>query len=546
MTKFIFVTGGVVSSLGKGMSAATLGALLKARGYKVRIRKLDPYLNIDPGTMSPLQHGEVFVTEDGAETDLDLGHYERFLGHSSYSTDSISGGRIYYNVLMKERRGDYLGATVQMIPNVTDEIKSFIASNITDEDFIICEVGGTVGDIESLVFLEAIRQFANEIGRKNAMFIHLTLLPYIEKVKELKTKPTQHSVKSLLEKGIQADMLICRSSQPISPSERNKLALFCNVSPDNIISSLDVDNVYKLPLSFHKEGLDDRVLEHFNIKASEPDMSQWNALAAKIDNAVNEVTIALVVKYGDASDAYKSLNEAIHHASWANGLKVNIRWVNAEHLEPENTQVDKYLSGVAGIIVPGGFGERGSLGKMKAITYARVNNIPYFGICFGMQLAVIEFARNVVGIKDANSTEFEKNCTPIISLMTEWEKDGEKAQRNKMSNKGGTLRLGNYPCQIVPGTLASSIYKQDLIHERHRHRYEMDLTYADTLAAHSLIISGKSPDGRLPEIVELKSHPFFIGVQFHPEFKSNPFKVHPIFDSFLKKAKETADKAAKK
>jgi CTP synthase len=538
MSKYIFVTGGVVSSLGKGMSAATIGALLKARGFKVRIRKLDPYLNIDPGTMSPLQHGEVYVTEDGAETDLDLGHYERFLSQNSHSTDSISGGKIYYNVLMKERRGDYLGATVQMIPNVTDEIKEFISSGLVEEDFVICEVGGTVGDIESLVFLEAIRQYANDIGRKNAMFIHVTLLPYIETVKELKTKPTQHSVKNLLEKGIQADMLLCRCIKNISEAERAKLALFCNIEKSNIIPAVDVDNVYKLPNLYYSAGVDQRVLEYFNIKSEEhsPNMQKWEELAKRIDSVKEKVNIALVVKYGDASDAYKSLNEALHHSAWDENLDMQIKWVNAESLE-KMQDITPVFEKITGIIVPGGFGERGTVGKMKAINYARVNNIPYFGICFGLQLAIIEFARNVVGIKNANTTEFEHPCSPVISLMTEWISKGELEKRSQNSDKGGTLRLGSYPCKIVETSLAHSIYKVDFIHERHRHRYEMNTNYEEIYRSNGLYVTGRSPDGVLPEIIELKNHPFFLGVQFHPEFKSTPFKPHPIFSNFLLAAK---------
>jgi CTP synthase len=494
--------------------------------------------------MSPLQHGEVYVTEDGAETDLDLGHYERFLSQNSHSSDSISGGKIYYNVLMKERRGDYLGATVQMIPNVTDEIKEFISAGILEEDFVICEVGGTVGDIESLVFLEAIRQYANDIGRRNAMFIHVTLLPYIEKVKELKTKPTQHSVKNLLEKGIQADMLLCRSTKPFSEAERNKLALFCNVERDNIIPAIDVDSVYKLPELYYNAGVDKRVLEHFNIKSENyaPDMKKWKELAKKIDSVKDTVKIALVVKYGDTSDAYKSLNEAIHHSAWAEDLDVSIKWINAETLEKaEDTDTPSFFQDVTGIIVPGGFGERGTGGKMKAINYARVNNIPYFGICFGLQLAVIEFARNALGITDANTTEFEHPCTPVISLMTEWISKGVMKKRTQNSDKGGTLRLGSYPCRITEGSLAYGIYKADLIHERHRHRYEMNTNYEGLYAEKGLVVTGRSPDGVLPEIVELKTHPFFLGVQFHPELKSTPFNPHPIFSNFLREAKKCAN-----
>ncbi|GAB7140987.1 CTP synthase [Deferribacterales bacterium RsTz2092] len=538
MTRFIFVTGGVVSSLGKGMSAATVGALLRAHGFKVRMRKLDPYLNIDPGTMSPLQHGEVYVTEDGAETDLDLGHYERFLHQFARSADSTSGGKIYNNVLVKERRGDYLGATVQMIPNVTDEIKDFIRSDLTDEDFVICEVGGTVGDIESLVFLEAIRQFSNDIKRKNAMFIHLTLLPYIETAKELKTKPTQHSVRNLLEKGIQPDMLICRSTVRLAESERKKIALFCNVEAENIIPALDVDNVYKLPLIYREEGVDTRLLEYFGIESKTADMSDWERLAERIDNVSGETTLALVVKYAMDSDAYKSLKEAIYHAGLMNGVKVKIKWIDAEMLENVSDDViAAHFKGIKGLIVPGGFGVRGTEGKINAIRYAREHKLPYLGICLGMQLAVIEFARHVMNIDDAGSTEFERPCTPVISLMTEWNRDGEKAVRSKNSNMGGTLRLGAYPCVLKEGTVARRAYGQPEIRERHRHRYEMNIGYLQQFEKAGLIISGRSPDGELPEMVELAGYPFFVGVQFHPELKSNPFDAHPLFVELVKNIK---------
>ena len=522
MPKYIFVTGGVVSSLGKGIASASIGALLQSRGYKVRIRKLDPYLNIDPGTMSPHQHGEVFVTEDGAETDLDLGHYERFLGIHPHKTDSISGGKIYFNVLTKERRGDYLGATVQSIPHITDEIKEFISSDITDEDFIICEIGGTVGDIEGLIFLEAIRQFANDIGRENALFIHLTLLPYIKTAGELKTKPSQHSVKTLLEAGIQADILMCRSSMPMSDSEREKLALFCNLVPEDVIVALDLDNIYKIPLSYHKEGLDVRVLEHFGMLSSsrEPDLSRWEEIVEVMEHWEREVTIGIVGKYCGLQDAYKSLNEALFHAGLANRCKVKLKWIESERLEGKTSStVEEILSNLDGILVPGGFGYRGVEGKIIAARYAREHKIPYLGICLGMQVAAIEIVRDILGIQDANSTEFVKECTPLIALMHEWDQGGLKQKRHEGSDKGGTLRLGSYPCILTKGTLAWNIYSQDKIYERHRHRYEMDINYEQELAKKGVLISGKSPDGVLPEIIEVKDHPFFIGVQFHPEFK---------------------------
>lgn len=537
MTKFIFVTGGVVSSLGKGIAAACIGALLKARGFKVRNRKLDPYLNIDPGTMSPHQHGEVFVTDDGAETDLDLGHYERFVGESLKKTDSISGGRIYYNVLMKERKGDYLGGTVQAIPHVTDEIKRFISADISNEDFVICEIGGTVGDIEGLIFLEAIRQFANDVGRENTLFIHLTLLPYIEAAGELKTKPTQHSIKTLLEAGIQADMILCRSVSIMGKSERDKLALFCNIKPEDVITALNVDNIYKIPLVYHKEGLDERVLYHFGLldKSKEPDLSRWHKIEKALSARDKEVNIAIVGKYCGLQDAYKSLNEALFHAGLANGAKINITWIEAETLENlAEEQVMEQLKKFDSILIPGGFGVRGVEGKISAITYARKHGVPCLGICLGMQSMVIEAARHVLGIADANSSEFSKQCTPVISLMSEWEKDGKKQTRTVDTNKGGTLRLGAYPCCISKGTLASKIFEQDIIYERHRHRYEMDISYEQDLQSHGYVISGKSPDGVLPEIIELKEHPFFIGVQFHPEFKSRPFEPHKLFDAFIK------------
>ena len=537
MTRYIFVTGGVVSSLGKGISAATIGALLQARGYKIRIRKLDPYLNIDPGTMSPYQHGEVYVTDDGAETDLDFGHYERFLGIKLSASDTISGGKIYWDVLNRERRGDYLGATVQMIPHVTDRIKDYIRKDIGDEDFVICEIGGTVGDIEGLIFLEAIRQLANEVGRRNSMFVHLTLIPYIEAAHELKTKPSQHSVKALLEKGIQADLLLCRSSHPISESDRAKLALFCNLNPKNVIPALDLESIYKVPMAYHKEQVAERILEYFGLAetAKAPDLSQWQQLEDYLDANKREIDIAVIGKYFEVADAYKSLNEAIFHAGIACNVKVNIRRIDSVKLEDANkAEKDHLFEGVKGILVPGGFGRRGIMGKIIAIKYAREHNIPFFGICLGMQLAVIEFCRDVLGIQDADSAEFAEECTPVIYLMQKWEKDGKTQTRTKDSNKGGTLRLGAYPCILGAKTLARKIYGTDKISERHRHRFEMNIEYEKRLKEKGMIISGKSPDGILPEIIEIPSHPFFIGVQFHPEFQSTPFKAHPIFKAFIK------------
>lgn len=537
MTKFIFITGGVVSSLGKGMASAALGALLQARGYKVRNRKMDPYLNIDPGTMSPYQHGEVFVTDDGAETDLDLGHYERFTNVPCHKTDSVSGGRIYYNVLMKERHGEYLGATVQAIPHVTDEIKRFIESDLHDEDFVLYEIGGTVGDIEGTLFLEAIRQFAITAGRENCLFLHLTLLPYIPTAGELKTKPTQHSVKQLLETGIQPDVLLCRSQMMLSDSERRKIGLFCNIAPEDVIIALDADSIYKIPLQYHEQGLDRQILKHFGMleNAPAPDLEKWKVIIGTIGAWEHETTIAVVGKYCGLPDAYKSLNEALFHAGIAHKTKVRVKWIESDTLEtmtPE--QVDQAFAGIQGILVPGGFGNRGVEGKMIAERYAREKKIPFFGICLGMQTAVIEAARHLLGIKDANSTEFTKNCTPVVALMTEWEQDGKKQIRDENTDVGGTMRLGAYPCKLKSGSLASKLYDgADVIHERHRHRYEVSMPIARKLEEKGLIVSGTSPDGLLPEIVELKDHPFFIAVQFHPEFKSRAFQAHPIFKGFI-------------
>ena len=536
MTKYIFILGGVVSSLGKGIASAAIGSLLKSRGYSVRMRKMDPYLNIDPGTMSPYQHGEVFVTHDGAETDLDLGHYERFADVNCHKTDSISGGRIYYNVIQKERRGDYLGATVQAIPHVTNEIKDFIKSDLHNEDFVLYEVGGTVGDIEGTLMLEGIRQFANDVGRDNVLFIFLTLLPFIETAGELKTKPTQHAVKTLLEAGIQADILLCRSKVPLGESERRKLGLFCNISADNVVVALDVDNIYKVPLAYHQEGLDVQVLKHFRLyeQAPEPDMTKWQNIVKISENYEKETKIVVVGKYCGLLEAYKSLSEALTHAGIANKAKVKVTWIESDELEAlTDAQLHDKLKYFDGILVPGGFGVRGIQGKIRAIQYAREHKIPFFGICLGMQTAVIEAARHLLGIEDASSAEFGGKCTPIISKMTVWEKDGVQHIRPDNGDLGGTMRLGAYPCVIKEGTLAHRIYEKTLIEERHRHRYEMDISYKDKLEEKGVIVSGLSPDGLLPEIIEIPAHPFFIAVQFHPEFTSRPGNPNPIFKAFV-------------
>lgn len=540
MTKYVFILGGVVSSLGKGIASASVGCLLKARGYSVRMRKMDPYLNVDPGTMSPYQHGEVFVTDDGAETDLDLGHYERFAGVNCHKTDSISGGRIYYNVIQKERRGNYLGATVQAIPHVTNEIKDFLRSDLHGEDFVLYEVGGTVGDIEGTLFLEAIRQFANDVGRQNVLFLFLTLLPYIDTAGELKTKPTQHAVKTLMEAGIQADILLCRSKVMLGSDERRKLALFCNVAPEDVIMALDVDNIYKIPLTYHEQGLDVRVLKHFGMleASGEPDLSEWHKIINICQNYEKEVKIAVVGKYCGLLEAYKSLHEALIHAGIDNHTKVRISWLEAEQLEElSQAQVNELLSPFAGILIPGGFGIRGIDGKIKAIRYARENKVPFFGICLGMQMAVVEAGRSLLGIENAGSAEFGRNCTPVISKMKVWEQDGVQHIRPDNGDLGGTMRLGAYPCVLKRDSLASKIYGGAVeIRERHRHRYEMDIAYENVLAEKGFIISGKSPDGLLPEIVEIPDHPFFIGVQFHPEFTSRPGRPNPIFKAFIKAA----------
>ena len=534
MARYVFVTGGVVSSLGKGLSSASLAALLQLRGFKIRIRKLDPYLNVDPGTMNPFQHGEVFVTDDGAETDLDIGHYERFTGISATQSDNITTGGIYSDIIRKERKGDYLGGTVQVVPHVTDRIKKFISYNVKDEDFIICEIGGTVGDIESLPFLEAIRQFSNDTGKKNSLFIHLTLVPYLKASGELKTKPTQHSVKELRSLGIQPDIIICRSEREIPKAERKKISLFCNVPIKNVIETVDVRTIYEAPISFHKEKLDDQVLSYFNIKNKRsPDLTKWKNIASKVLNPRKDVNIGIIGKYVNLKDAYKSLDEALIHGGISNSLKVNLKRIDSENLKPGN--IKSLLKDVSGVLIPGGFGKRGSEGKIAAIKYARLNNIPFFGICFGMQMAVIEAARNLLNIKNASTSEFGNNCTPVVGLLEEWQK-GKKRIKGSEKNLGGTMRLGLYDAVLKNNSLISKIYSEKKIKERHRHRYEVNIEYKDNFEKKGLIFSALSPDGLLPEIIELKNHPWFIGVQFHPEFKSRPFTPHPLFSSFVKAA----------
>lgn len=540
MARYIFITGGVVSSLGKGLASAALGSLLQARGYSVRLRKLDPYLNVDPGTMSPFEHGEVFVTDDGAETDLDLGHYERFTGVSARKTDSVSSGRIYSDVLEKERRGDYLGKTIQVIPHVTNEIKDFIKIGDDDVDFMLCEIGGTVGDIEALPFFEAIRQFSQD-RRGECIFMHLTLVPYIAAAGELKTKPTQHSVKELRSIGIAPDILMCRSEHFIPQKEREKLALFCNVRPDAVIPALDLKSIYEAPLAYHREGMDRAVLEAFGITdAPEPDMSKWDDVMDRITNPEGEVKIAIVGKYTELGDAYKSIGEAVTHGGIHNRVKAKIEWINSEVFESED-EITSKLQGFNAILVPGGFGERGTEGKIKAAQYARENNIPYLGICLGMQMAVIEAARNMAGIKDAGSEEFdheagEKRFTPIVYHLKEWVEGNRTIQRDAGDDKGGTMRLGAYNATLSEGSRVAEIYGSTAISERHRHRYEVDMTYRDAIEATGLKFSGISPDGKLPEIVEIPDHPWYIGVQFHPELKSRPFEPHPLFASFVEAA----------
>ena len=536
MARYIFVTGGVVSSLGKGLSSASLASLLQLRGYKVRIRKLDPYLNVDPGTMNPFQHGEVFVTDDGAETDLDIGHYERFTGISATQSDNITTGGIYSDIIKKERRGDYLGGTVQVVPHVTDRIKKFISQNVKNEDFIICEIGGTVGDIESLPFLEAIRQFANDFGKENSLFIHLTLVPYLKASGELKTKPTQHSVKELRSLGIQPDIIICRSEKKIPSAERKKISLFCNVPIENVIETVDVKTIYEAPISFFKEKLDQRVLSFFKIKSKKnPNLSKWKNITSKVLGSRKDVNIGIIGKYVNLKDAYKSLDEALTHGGISNNLKVNLKRIDSENLKIQD--VKPLLKDVSGILIPGGFGKRGSEGKIAAIKYARLNNIPFFGICFGMQMAIIEAARNLLNIKDASTSEFGNNCTPVVGLLEEWQK-GKKIIKGTKKDLGGTMRLGLYDAILKNNSLISKIYSSKRIKERHRHRYEVNIKYKNEFEKKGLIFSAISPDGSLPEIIELKNHPWFIGVQFHPEFRSRPFTPHPLFSSFIKAAEK--------
>ena len=532
---YVFITGGVASSLGKGLASASLASLLQLRKFKVRIRKLDPYLNVDPGTMSPYQHGEVFVTDDGAETDLDLGHYERFTNLSASQSDSISSGKIYSNVLRKERRGEYLGSTIQVIPHVTDEIKSFIHSDLTNEDIVIYEIGGTVGDIESLPFLEAIRQIRND-RKISSSLIHMTYVPYISSAGELKTKPTQHSVKELLNAGIQPDIIMCRCEKSIDQEALKKISLFCNVKIENVIPAMNANSIYEVPSLYCKAGLDTALLNElgYDHKKYPLKLSAWDEVVKKFKNTTNEVTIGVVGKYTDLKDSYKSLNEALIHGGLSNESSVSINWINSERLK--NNEIRNELTKVHGILVPGGFGERGIDGKLCSITFARENDIPYFGICLGMQLAVIEIAKNVLKINDANSTEFGKTNNPVVGLMTEWVRDNTKFTRSEESDKGGTMRLGSYPCNLKKGSLVYSIYDTIQISERHRHRYEVNTKYMDLFNKNNFCYSGMSPDNLLPEILESTEHPWFIGVQFHPELKSRPQSPHPLFVSFIEAA----------
>jgi len=537
MARYIFITGGVVSSLGKGLASAALGALLQARGYKVRLRKLDPYLNVDPGTMSPYQHGEVFVTDDGAETDLDLGHYERFTGRPATRQDNITTGRIYQDILARERRGDYLGATIQVIPHVTNAIKDFVRAGNDDFDFVLCEIGGTVGDIEGLPYFEAIRQLGNELPRHHAVYIHLTLLPFIPSAGELKTKPTQHSVKELRSIGIQPDILLCRTDRPIPEGERRKLALFCNVRESAVIEARDVDNIYAVPEAYHAAGLDREVLDAFGFEVKTPlDLSRWQFINERVRNPEGDVTIAIVGKYTGMKDAYKSLIEALSHGGIANKVKVKLDWIESEVFENEDPT--PFLENVNGILVPGGFGQRGAEGKIRAAQFARERHVPYFGICFGMQMAVVEAARNLCGIEDANSTEFGATKEPVVGLMTEWLKGNALEQRAANGDLGGTMRLGAYPATLTRGSRVADIYGKTDISERHRHRYEVNTAYKGRLEQRGMRFSGMSPDGVLPEIIEYEDHPWFIGVQFHPELKSRPFEPHPLFASFVEAAVE--------
>ena len=535
MARYIFVTGGVVSSLGKGLSSASLAYLLQSRGYKVRLRKLDPYLNVDPGTMSPFQHGEVYVTNDGAETDLDLGHYERFSGVSAKKSDNITTGKIYSDVLKKERKGEYLGKTVQVIPHITDRIKQFIKNDSSKEDFVICEIGGIVGDIESLPFVEAIRQFANDMGKKNALFIHLTLVPYLKASDEIKTKPTQHSVKELRSIGIQPDIIICRSERPIPLEHRKKISLFCNVDIKNVIETVDVRTIYEAPMSFFREKLDVQVLNYFKLKSKKSvNLNPWKKITKIILNNKKQVNIAIIGKYVELKDAYKSLDEALTHGGIDNKVKVNLVRIDSEKLKV--SEIKKKLKNISGILIPGGFGKRGTDGKIEAIKHARLNKIPFLGICYGMQMAIIEFARNQLNLKNATSSEFDKKGLPIIGLINEWTKDGRMIKGTD-KDLGGTMRLGSYEAKLKDNSLIRKIYRSKTIQERHRHRYEVNIAFKDQFEKKGMIFSGLSPDNKLPEIIELKNHPWFIGVQFHPEFKSRPLAPHPLFSSFIKAAK---------
>ena len=532
MARLVFITGGVVSSLGKGLASAALGALLQARGYKVRLRKLDPYLNVDPGTMSPLQHGEVYVTDDGAETDLDLGHYERFTGVSARKSDNITSGRIYSQVIEKERKGGYLGRTVQVIPHVTDMIKEFVLADIDGLDFLLVEIGGTVGDIEGLPFFEAIRQLHNDLGRGQTAFIHLTLVPFIEAAGELKTKPTQHSVKELRAIGIQPDILLCRTSHPLPDDDRKKIGLFCNLSAERVIPAMDLDTIYRVPLAYHDVGLDTQLLKVFGIdNALEPDLSRWQEVVDRVKNPEGEVRIAVVGKYMQVKDSYKSLSEALTHGGLANNVKVHLDWIDSEVFERDDAAA--FLENVNGILVPGGFGERGTEGKISAVKFAREKKVPFFGICYGLHMAVIETARDLAGLDGAGTTEIGNPKYPVIGLMTEWVKGNQVEQRAADGDMGGTMRLGAYPTTLTPGSRVAEVYGTTEISERHRHRYEVNTKYTPDLARHGLDVSGWSPDGRLPEIMEIADHPWFIGVQFHPELKSRPLEPHPLFTSFI-------------
>jgi len=533
MARYIFITGGVVSSLGKGLMAASLAALLQARGYKVRIRKFDPYLNVDPGTMSPYQHGEVYVTDDGAETDLDLGHYERFTGVSARQSDNVTSGRIYQQIIARERRGDYLGATVQVIPHVTDAIKEFALAETDDLDFVLCEIGGTVGDIESLPFIEAIRQLRNELGREQTCVVHVTLVPYIAAAGELKTKPTQHSVRELTSLGVQPDLLLCRTEHPLPAGERAKIALFCNVRLEAVIQALDASSIYAVPLQYHAEGLDEEVLHHFALEGPSPDLTRWVDIVDRYENPEGEVTVAVVGKYVGLPDAYKSLNEALVHGGMANRVRVNIRWIDAEIFEQDDAEIAARLEPMHAILVPGGFGERGSEGKIASVRFARERKVPFFGICLGMQMACIEGARNTAGIAEASSTEFGPTPEPVVGIITEWMSAEGLQKRSTEGDLGGTMRLGAYDAVLSGNSHVATIYGATQISERHRHRYEVNSAYRGPLETGGLVFSGMSPDGLLPEIVERPDHPWFVGVQFHPELKSKPFDPHPLFAGFI-------------